>query len=450
MRYFNSVTGQYEDDGMPEFQRSTIDVSGGAYDPSRPKLELPMDGLPGRDKLERQNFKTMQTDMSEHPELYPFGDMAFTNAEGPTQQVPEKQEMNPIVKQHIAKLVEAKKRGVAGNTPSMGNEQASSSNPMSDALPAAPKAPSFMDKYSDAEYKKAQDASREDNGSLAIAQLFGGIGDAIAGRSSDGTAKQFANYRQQIKDNTVGEFDRSKKNAIENYSTKRALDQDKLTDSQRAREMDVNSEESKMRQDFAIKMGMKPETARKMSAFQLKEVSPVMEKMYAVEQAKLARQDASADRRELKDTKKKTLLNEVEDRRSNIEDNITRLESMIKENGTYEMFGSHNTDMDRLVDQIATDMAKLTDPNSVARPSEVEMFKKGLIQSNAASMRNSTALNILHNFRGEVNKRAENAYSIRGLDNPGSQADKNPKAQPDTVVQNGHTYTLNKKTGKYE
>ncbi len=92
---------------------------------------------------------------------------------------------------------------------------------------------------------------------------------------------------------------------------------------------------------------------------------------------------------------------------------------MIKDKGTYEAFGSHNADLDRRIDAIATDMAKLADPTSVARPAEVEMYKKGLVQSGATGMRNSTALEILKNFRNEVNARAENAYKIRGLENPG-------------------------------
>tara|TARA_R110000868_G_scaffold62962_3_gene189959 strand:- start:14222 stop:15130 length:909 start_codon:yes stop_codon:yes gene_type:complete len=114
------------------------------------------------------------------------------------------------------------------------------------------------------------------------------------------------------------------------------------------------------------------------------------------------------------DEKKKASVTEVEDRRRNIEDNLNLVEKMIEDNGTFEMFGSHNADLDRRVDMIATDMAKLADPTSVARPSEVEMFKKGLVTS-GLGQRNSTASNVLKNFRSEVNQRADNAYEVRGL-----------------------------------
>lgn len=124
---------------------------------------------------------------------------------------------------------------------------------------------------------------------------------------------------------------------------------------------------------------------------------------------------ARADEKSLLSKEKKMAsLNEVEDRRRNIEDNLDLVEAMIKDKGTYEVLGSHNADLDRRIDMIATDMAKLADPSSVARPSEVEMFKKGLVSSGLGT-KNSTALDLIKNFRSEVNQRAENAYQVRGL-----------------------------------
>lgn len=123
------------------------------------------------------------------------------------------------------------------------------------------------------------------------------------------------------------------------------------------------------------------------------------------------------EKRSEKEKKRAEQMFEVEDRKRNINDALTLLEGKIKKDGTWQALGSHNQDIDRLVDQIATDMSKLMDPNSVARPSEVELVKQGLIQSGFKN-RNSTALDILKNFRGEVDRRAENAYKIRGIDKP--------------------------------
>jgi hypothetical protein len=115
--------------------------------------------------------------------------------------------------------------------------------------------------------------------------------------------------------------------------------------------------------------------------------------------------------------KDKKLLTETEDRRQNIINNISELERMIADKGTYEMLGSHNQNLDRLVDQVATDMAKLQDPESVARPGEVELVKQGLVQSGFKNS-NKTALDILKKFKGEVEGRAKTAYEVRGAKPP--------------------------------
>lgn len=206
---------------------------------------------------------------------------------------PQPKEMNPIVKDYISKKLAEKNS--AQREPAV-------TNPMEAATAAQPeqKQASFMDKYSDEERQKALDASYEGNGAMAFAQFLGGLGDTVAGKNPNESAQAFANYRAQQKDNNLGEFDRSKKAAIEDYSTKRTLEQNQITDAQRARDMDVNSEESKMARQLAIKMGMNPEVAKNLTAAKFKETSPVLEKMYAVDQARLARQDAAATRNESK------------------------------------------------------------------------------------------------------------------------------------------------------
>lgn len=199
------------------------------------------------------------------------------------------------------------------------------------------------------------------------------------------------------------------------------------------REKDPNSQETVLARTLAQKMVPKMDFSQ-MTAAQINERLPILSKVYDIEQRKLDRldqrefqkslvdqksQERRDERAEKDEEKKKAALTEVETRRQNIEDNLKLLEDQIKEKGTYEMFGSHNEDLDRRVDAIATDMAKLADPQSVARPAEVEQFKKGLIESGALGMRNDTAINILKNFKDEVSRRADNAYTIRGIENPG-------------------------------
>jgi len=309
-----------------------------------------------------------------------------------------------------------------------------------------------MDEASAANRQAIVDQNTEDASGVNWKAGLATLGAGLMGQNAIAAGESVLSRQAAERQGKLTEFDKARANKVADFNQERdiskaeredlsfAQDQEKLK-----REQDPNSEESKMAQDLAKAMGMGNVTG--LTAAKFKEFSPALQKKYEIEQNKLNRQEARAARQQetnirqqdkqlVRDEKKKTTLNEVEDRRTNIEDNVSNLEKMIKDKGTYEAFGSHNADMERLVDQIATDMAKLTDPNSVARPSEVDMFKKGLVQP-GVGMRNSTALDILKNFRSEVNKRTENAYKIRGLDNPGSQAQKEEKPSSKVKVSNG-------------
>lgn len=117
------------------------------------------------------------------------------------------------------------------------------------------------------------------------------------------------------------------------------------------------------------------------------------------------------------DEKDATYLKEVQERRKNIQTAVDQAILMIKDKGTYEALGPHNDNLNRLADQIATDMAKLQDPNSVARPGEVELVKKTLVES-GLGQQNQTALDKLNKFKGEVDRRANTAFVTRGIKPP--------------------------------
>lgn len=296
-------------------------------------------------------------------------------------------------------------------------------------------------KYSNEARDKVAEDTKIGMGEGLVAALSA-IGAGFQGKDSGAAGMGALNNFKANADKKLTQFDAGRKQAIEQQDLDR-----KSQDFEMRSNPDSEFSIAK-RQAFQDAYGVNlPPT---MSAAQLDELSPALSKkidtQFRERELKERMKDRQLQREAMQynrdqtrqekqktiDEKKKTTLNEVEDRRTNIEDNITKLENMIKEKGTFEVFGSHNQDMDRLTDLIATDMAKLTDPNSVARPSEVEMFKKGLVQS-GFSNKNSTALDILKNFRGEVNKRAENAYKIRGQENPGSQAEKGQSEEIKTV-----------------
>jgi hypothetical protein len=140
-------------------------------------------------------------------------------------------------------------------------------------------------------------------------------------------------------------------------------------------------------------------------------------------QEKTARDQATAEE------KKRLAMAEVVDRRDNILDNVNLVQKMIDEDGTWEVLGSHNQDLERRIEAIATDMAKLQDPSSVARPSEVEAVKQNLVKSGFKNS-NATAKQIMENFKKEVEARAQNAFRVRGLSAP-----KAPTHAPGSVVE---------------
>lgn len=286
-------------------------------------------------------------------------------------------------------------------------------------------------------------------------QSFSGVFDSVRQMGArDVAAADTARKErmaQVLTDDDIGWKEKTRAREQDEWKHK---DEDRKRESDaRAKAEDPNSEESKEAQALAARLtGQKPEAYAGKSAAQLKTSLPTLEKLYEMDQrskdreasareARLARQDAqksrddarSDDRRwkeeqvtKANDEKKKSVLSEIEDRRTNIQSAIDTLDKMIDEYGTYEMVGSHNQDMDRLVEQIATDMAKLQDPNSVARPGEVENVKRNLISSGFGN-RNSAARDILKNFREEVDRRADGAYKIRGM------ADLNPNRGRKTV-----------------
>lgn len=121
--------------------------------------------------------------------------------------------------------------------------------------------------------------------------------------------------------------------------------------------------------------------------------------------------------------KKKAATTEVENFVVNIKDNIKALKAQIDDKGTYELGGSHDKDLERRMTNIATDLAKLADPGSVAREGEVALAKKGLFPTEgmgALLTRDSTAIQILDNLEKEVEQRRKRAYEVRGLNPAGA------------------------------
>lgn len=251
--------------------------------------------------------------------------------------------------------------------------------------------------------------------------------------------------------------------ALNNYLMKRKMDQEGVTEGREAEryQREKSGAETKRKMDESLddiaspqsrtlqSMATRLDSSNDYSSLSARQLTGIIDDLRAgkkdAAEAELGRlrleaiKEENAGKREdrqrdigqknkVESDKKTEIFKTIEDRRQNINSAIDTLDKMIDEKGTYEVFGSHNADLNRLVDGIATDMAKLQDPNSVARPGEVELVKRTLVQAGMTG-RNATARNVLKNFKAEVDRRANSAYKVRGFEVPGAVASTNAEGE---------------------
>lgn len=122
--------------------------------------------------------------------------------------------------------------------------------------------------------------------------------------------------------------------------------------------------------------------------------------------------------------KKRQQVLEVENFTANIDRNIEAVKEQIDKTGTFELTGPEGAIMDRRLTEIATDLAKLADPTSVAREGEVKLMRQGLVDSGFLGLAtsNKTAKAVLDALKEDVKQRRMTAYQKRGLDLPDGAA----------------------------
>lgn len=226
----------------------------------------------------------------------------------------------------------------------------------------------------------AEAQNEERQSGLGWAQFGAGLGDAIAGRSSDQTAKNFDGFRKNIKDETVGEYDRQKKAAIEDYSTNRTVNQNVAKD-------DVNSEDSKMAQSLGLDMGLDPKFAKTMTATQFESLSPYLKAKYEAKIREMDRRELRADRAATRDIARQDRLDKINDKKEErdlslavpgyertgevlpkaeeamkfrkatavskqLSDKLNRMKELVKSKGSFEWGGDAGTEMESLATEI--------------------------------------------------------------------------------------------------
>lgn len=289
-----------------------------------------------------------------------------------------------------------------------------------------PAAPVPAERDWEAEFRSAREKDADAGRNALMFQAL----DQIARSASGGATAQDASYWNSVAQNNKNSVDdvKSRRDLVSKAVQDRIQQQSlKKGDAELALK-DPSSPQSKAFQAAVARLypgKFKPEELAGVSAADRDIIMDPLKLQESIDARKQTAALARADKQAVRDEKKNLAVNEIQSRANDIESNLRELEAMIGANGTWEMFGSHNQDLDRKVDQIATDMAKLQDPNSVARPGEVELVKKNLIKSGFKN-KNSTALDILKNFRNEVNSRVANAYQVRGMTPQGTVAATKP------------------------
>lgn len=113
--------------------------------------------------------------------------------------------------------------------------------------------------------------------------------------------------------------------------------------------------------------------------------------------------------------KQREQMVEIRDRSNNIQRNLAELEKLIDEEGTYNVVGAHNKKLASKIYQIAVDTAKLVDPSSVAREGEVASAQKYMLFEPSPFIRDSTAKEIIAEFKRSAAERLKSAYDVRGI-----------------------------------
>ncbi len=154
----------------------------------------------------------------------------------------------------------------------------------------------YGDKFSDSARQKLKD----ENDAQAKAPDWGsallGIGDAITGGNASGENMK---AKALAREKSLTDFDASRKGLVDSSKLNSDLRDDSQKQEMFGRESDPNSDESKSAQALAVKMGMKPELAGKLTAESWKSRGPMYQKMYEIDQRSKDRSEARQDKKDL-------------------------------------------------------------------------------------------------------------------------------------------------------
>lgn len=153
-----------------------------------------------------------------------------------------------------------------------------------------------LDQYSPDKRKEIENANAEDrkgiNWAAGLAEFGGGL------THQAGAGQAILDSQEKQRQGKLKDFDTARDQAIGNFGFDRSVVKAGNEDQKLARESNPNSMESKSAQELAIKMGLSPEKAITLTAAKFKELSPVLAKMYQIDEGLKIREDDRDFKRE--------------------------------------------------------------------------------------------------------------------------------------------------------
>jgi hypothetical protein len=150
----------------------------------------------------------------------------------------------------------------------------------------APKVPSVAEylaqKYNLGKRQELVDDADKFSVGDAIGAALAGASAGFQGKNAIEASNTAMDRANHAKANKIAQFDAGKKGAIEDVALQRESEKYNRDEDLLKREQDPTSQESKIAQEAAVKMGYKGD-ASKLTAQQFKTFSPAMEKIYKVE-----------------------------------------------------------------------------------------------------------------------------------------------------------------------
>lgn len=128
------------------------------------------------------------------------------------------------------------------------------------------------------------------------------------------------------------------------------------------------------------------------------------------------RAEAEANKTHPGAAKAQEAMTEIESRAANMRTSLAKAKALIQKHGTFELTGPAQAELKKALTDYAIDGAKLKDPGSVARESEVEAELKSLgVSAGSLLTTNKTALELIDAAGRDINSRVNTAHQVRGI-----------------------------------